>query len=713
MRKKRFLSCLLVVLLLAVFSVTLVACKERTSQLVTPEAPVASESSPGVGDLLLVMLEGMGKMDEDFVSMDFESEIKTNVGTVQNPIWDYRKFYLKGNFRPDSGDMEGEVELGLGVIATDANGNELADQSQNVELFLHNGRFYLRVGATALYLEDIDFNWIVEQLRKINGLQNLVDTILGSIPGLGLKDQKVNELIGIVAMLIFQIDNQMTTYNKDTGTGHIALKFNPDQLINTVVTALGGTSIDGVLAGLGMGLMLPDGNGGMKPYSIDDFLATLAFPNIDVYVEADIDNYNVVMETDANGNKGLQLHVYDWQTEYFHMNTGVMYNTTDAIKIIPDNIASYQPFGLLKLQFNTTITVDVNNVDVGKLVNFFAGTQFLPEGSLKLTANAGLTIKLDADIRLKEEPNSANPTQMDDKSIFLLELYGDNKEVPMVGLYLKDRKIYVNLDDAIKTTSGNIDIRPGNIVVDDVAVSKWLTYAMGIGTDFVSGLLDDLFPKKEADKDTQTFAAVSDIEFKDGYSINDLVLAVGHDDSGKTYISKTFGTILDIVRYTVGFEKFITWDAQTGDIKLTITNEFFHQLCSQFGINVNELATMKDFGAITLGIDLQKGSCYFDINLNKALFDESATEQSTLHARVELDNFRYGFGVREALLEKIDNATKDKKYIGNLKDFIYNAVDDLDIEFEAKLQIDKGIYNACLVYKSPRPRDRARYTMQS
>ncbi len=694
MRKKRFLSCLLVVLLLAVFSVTLVACKERTSQIVTPEAPVAGESAPSVGDLLLIMLKGMGKMDEDFVSMDFESEIKTNVGSVENPIWDYRKFYLKGNFRPDSGDDEGEVELGLGVIATDANGNERADQSQNFELFLHNGRFYMRVGTTALYLEDIDFNWIIEQLRKIDGLQNLVDTILGSIPGLGLKGT-VDELIGIVAMLIFQIDNQMTTYNTTTGTGHIALKFNPDQLIATIVTALGDTSIDGVLAGLGMGLMIPDGNGGMKPYSIDDFLATLAFPNIDVYVEADIENKKVVMDTDVNGNKGLQLHVYDWQTEYFHMSTGVIYSTTDAIKIIPDNIATYQPFGLLKFQFNTTITVDVNNVDVGKLINFFAGKQFLPENSLRLSANAGLTIKLDADIRLKEEPNSANPNQMDDKSIFLLELYGDNKDVPMVGIYLKDKKIYVNLDDAIKTESGNIDIRPGNIVVEGAEVSKWLTSAIGQLTGLVEGLMDDLFAKEEEDG-AQTFAAVNDIQFKDGYSLSDIVFPVGHDDNGKTYISKTFGTILDIVRYTIGFEDYIDWDAETGKIELKITNEFFHKLCNQFGINVNELATMKDFGLITLGIDLAKGSCYLDLDLNKAVFDESLSgdDQSVLHARVELDNFRYGFGHRDELLKKIDDATDGRAYIGNLKDFIYNAVDDLDIEFEAKLQIDKGIYNA-------------------
>lgn len=697
MRKKRFLSCLLVVLLLAVFSVTLVACKERVSQIVTPDAPVASEEEPTVGDLLLVMLKGMGNT-EDFVSMDFESEIKTNLGSVEKPVWDYRKFYLKGNFRPNSGDMEGEVQLGLGVIATDENGVEKADKSQNFELFLNNGRFYLRAGETTLYLEDIDFNWLIEQLRKIGGLQNLIDSIMGLIPGAGdaLGGTEVDELIGIVAMLIFQIDKQATTYNNDTGTGHISLKFNPDQLIDTVVKAIGGTSIDGLLAGYGMKLMLPDGNGGMRPYSIDDFLATLAFPNIDVYVEADIDNFNVVMEETANGYKGLQLHVYDWQTEYFHMSTGAFYSD-NVIDILPANIQEYVPFGLLKLQFNTNITLDVNNVDVGKLVNFFAGAGFLPEDSLILSANANITIKLDADIRLKEEPNSADPKQMDDKSVFLLEVYGDNKNTPMVGMYLKNRKVYVNLDDAIKTSSGNIDVRPGNIVVDGVAVSKWLTHALGLGTDFVSGLIDSIFektPTPDSDQEGATLSAVNDIKFKEGYSAKDIVLTVGHNDNGKTYISPAFGTILDIIRYTVGFEKYITYDKDTGIINFEINNKFFQQINSQFHINLSQFEDMQDFGAINLGVDLSKGMAYFDLDLSKALFDADSTEQSTFKARVELDNFRYGFSNRAALVDKIDKAIEGKQYIGNLKDFIYNAVDDLDLEFEAKLHFDEGMYNA-------------------
>ena len=59
-------------------------------------------------------------------------------------------------------------------------------------------------------MEDIDFKWLIEQLRKIDGLQNLVDTILGAVGDLGLGGTEVDELIKVVAMLIFEIDkNQM------------------------------------------------------------------------------------------------------------------------------------------------------------------------------------------------------------------------------------------------------------------------------------------------------------------------------------------------------------------------------------------------------------------------------------------------------------------------------------------------------------------------
>ena len=129
-------------------------------------------------------------------------------------------------------------------------------------------------------------------MRKIDGLQNLVDTILGAVGDLGLGGTEVDELIKVVAMLIFEIDNQVTTYDTTTGTGHIALKFNPDQLISTIVGALGGTSIDGILGGIGLTLKGPTG----EPIYIDDFLKTLAFPNIDVYVEADVENGDLVMQ---------------------------------------------------------------------------------------------------------------------------------------------------------------------------------------------------------------------------------------------------------------------------------------------------------------------------------------------------------------------------------------------------------------------------------
>ncbi len=693
MRKKRFLSCLLVILLLAVFSVTLVACQERVSQIVTPDA-VATKDMPGVGELLLIMLEGMGNK-EDFVSMDFDSVIKTNLNTktdengkpVGDPIWDYRRFYLKGNFKPDSGDLKGDVELGLGVIATDENGNEKPDKSQNFEIFLKNGRFYLRAAGTSLYLEDIDFNWLIEQLRKIGGLQNLVDTIIG-LTGLDLGDgasTKVNDLIGIVAMLIFQVDTKVTTYNKDSKTGHIALKFNPDQLIDTVVKAIGNTSIDGILEGVGMRLMLPDGEGGMKPYSLDNFLKTLHFPNINVYVEADVENGKLVMTDENNAINGLQLHVYDYKTDYFQMNTGVIYDSENGIEILPKNIEEFKPFGLLKFQFDTSIELEAKKVDVGKLVNFFAGSTFLPENSLIIDAEANITIKLDVDLRLKEEENS-----LDDKSIFLLEIFGDNKEEPMAGLYLRNNKIYINLDDAIKTENGNIDIKPGNIVVDGVTVTKWVSHALSLATDAVEQLMDEFFGKKSKSSATTFAEPVSDIQFKDGYSLDDFVLTIGHNDEGEAYVSKTMGTILDIIRYTIGFEEFIIVNENNdGRIYLNINNKFFHKLCSQFNINVKELAEMQDFGVIQLGIDLAKESAFFTLDLGKAVGADSS-----LNASIVVSNFRYGFSAREILMKKIEKATDGRDYIGNVKDLIYNAVDDLDFEFGAKLHLDKGVYNA-------------------
>ena len=85
MRKKRFIACLLAVLLIAVLSVTLVACKEKNSDINLPNVPASTEEAPAAGDLLLVMLKGMGTEDE-FVNMDFESFITTHLKTENGEI---------------------------------------------------------------------------------------------------------------------------------------------------------------------------------------------------------------------------------------------------------------------------------------------------------------------------------------------------------------------------------------------------------------------------------------------------------------------------------------------------------------------------------------------------------------------------------------------------------------------------------------------------
>lgn len=727
MGKKRFIACLLIVLLITVLSVSLVACKEKNASITLPDVPPAEATSLGAGDLLLVMLESMGA-SEDFAHMSFESIIKTNYAkpTENNPnpkpIWQYNKFYLKGNFKLGDEYDPGAVEIGLGVLACDEDGNAYTDDraKNNIEFFLQNGCFYLTVKDTAFYLEDIDFAWIIEKVNQIGIFtdpDNLVGTILGAIPDLPIEETSIADLIQLVSMLTFSIDNKLTTYDPDTEMGHIALKFNPDQLIKTVIGALGGTSIDSLLGGYGMQLMIPSGQIDeatgepiMNPVSIDNFLKTLAFPPIDVYVEAEFNEYGMDM------GYGLQLNVYDNiyaeegaedSRDYFHMVTSAKFDM-EYEDFIKENIKDYVPFGLLKLRFDTEFELNVNKLDVSKLVNLFAGYEFLPEGGdLEITVNTGFVLKLDADLRLKE---------VDDKdlSLLLIELYdkekydaakknGDeelSKLDPIIGIYLRNRQIFVNLDGLPKGDTVALNIE--NLCISGANVSQWITKALDLAKNELSKIIDQYFPVQDDSTGyalTQAFATTSDST--SDYS--KVVYSIGHDAKGTSYISPAIGTIIDILRYTIGFEDFISHKDNV--IKVWIDQYFVAHLCDQFSINIPGLENGGvDFGKIELGINVNETgieNVYLDIAL-KNLFDVTG--------RVELVDLHYGLdkdGHRKVLDQKITNALTttdddgnnvEKTYISNVKDLIYSALNDLDLEFEASLHFDEGDYNISNIF---------------
>lgn len=734
MGKKRFIACLLIVLLLAVCAVTLVACKEKSADILLPDVPPADATAPGPGDLLLVMLEAMGAEDE-FTNMNFESIIKTNFEVNNARVTMYYKFYLKGNFKLESENDPGGLELGLGLIACkDEHGTESEDKSNNFEIFFKEGGFYLSIGETAFYLEDVDFRWLYEQIDQI-GIFTDPDILVGTIinaTGLEMEDTGVADLIQLVSMLIFQIDNKLTTYDMDTGSGHIALKFNPDQLINTIIAALGGTSIDSVLGGFGMKLMLPTGetleNGEpeMKAVSIDNFLKTLKFPNIDVYVEADFDGYYMDMD------KGLKLGVYsniydDDRIEYFEMITSASFEAGKYEDFIGDKIKNYKPFGLLKLRFDTEIQLSVNKLDIGKIVNLFAGYEFLPaNGDLEITVSTDFVIKLDLDLRLKEVNGQ-------DLSLLLFELYdGDdyrkNKEAgtletlqPLFGLYLRDRQIFVNLDNI--PGGEHLSINVGNVRVGGANVTQWLSKAVDMLTGELEKIIDQYFPEKKGQKDSQTFGLVNSYNGVELPDKSQVVFAIGHNSEGESYISPALGTILDILRYSTGFEDSITHKDNV--IQVLINQVFVKTLHENFGLNIPALGNGDvDFGYISLDINVNKTGIE-DIRINirlKDLFD--------VQGQIVMDNVRYGWGHREYLEKSIiyatseKNATGDlvdkdgaiipnfrnleldalleqvvsKKYISNVKDLIYNAINDLDLEFAASLHFDEGDYNISKIF---------------
>lgn len=698
MRKKKFIACFLVVLVLAVSAVTLVACKDKNPSIDFPNVPpTSSVETPGVGDLLLTMLKGMGTTDE-YVSMNFESDITTFNGGVA----DKRKFYLKGNFKPNAETGISSVELGLGVLCE-------KDPTQDFEIFLKDGRFYMKVAERLLYLQDVDFRWIIQQLSKIDGLQDLVNTIMGLLP-IDIPSTDVDELIGLVAMLIFQVDTGATTYVPaippegtpesekakylQKGTGHISLKLNPDQLIGTVVGALGGLSIDSVLNDFGFALKLPNSEGNFEVVSIDAFLKTLAFPNVDVYVEADVENGNIIMGDMENGRRGLKMHIYDYAGEYFQMSTDSGF-TNEAIEFLPSNLKEYMPFNLLKLQFNTTFNLDIDRLDVGKLVNYFTGKKdFLPADSLILSASAGLTVEIDADIRMKENEDGT------DGSLLSIEIYGDDKEEPMIGIYLMDTILYIDLDNVLSAQSPDkefdVAVCPGKIKFEGINLANWISEGINYVKDIVDGLLDSIFPPKSDTanaKSRSTFGLVSDdIEFRDGYSSDDIVLAVGNGKNG-AYISDAFGTILDVIRYTTAFEKFLTYDKEEGIINFKVNHEFLQQLNEQFKLRIPELENMKDFGSADIGINLKDKNVYLGLDVHAP---EGEDGFGRFKADIKLDQFEYGFSRHDQLKKKISdivNKEDSKPYVNNLVDLIKSAMNDIDLEFRGALEIDPGVYS--------------------
>lgn len=638
MSKKKFFICFLVLIMVAVSAVSLVACADPTSKLDPGQNPAGEEPAPG--DLLWKVLMSMGSED-GFVSMDFNSTIKTKVGDG----YDERKAYLKGNFKADPNASAKDVQLGFGVVSSDG--------KERVEFFLDKGKFYINAGGKSLYLEDVDFRWLIEQIQKISSIDDLLGKVLSLIPNLDLPSLKIKDLISMVSLLIFQVEEY--TFDKNTGIETINLRFVPDQLIETVKGLLSETDLDGALATAGIDL----------GFSLNDYIASFTFPKVKVNITASLKNGRLF-------DGGIvELNVNDYIDDIFNMQTNSVFKN-EAIDFIPENISTYVPFGLLKLRFDTTFALEANNVDVGKIVNFFAGKQMLPEGKdgLILNADLGLTVKLKVDIRLKEVENEEG--ELTDESKLLLEIYGKhNPSAPMLGVYLQNSEIYVNIDNLINMAEGNIKLAPKNIKFSSLNLSKYLSNLIEQAKNVVSELMDKVF-----------------VQNPDSQEAQKTVLTVASTEEGKSYISPTLGTIIDLIRNATGFGDFITTDNDS--IDLTFNNELLAKIKEKYGVNIPDY---EDFGKAVLSVQLG------EYGLDNISLTLDMKNQFGLSGLIKIENFMYGF--KDENIDKlIPEAIKGKEYVSNARDLIFSAMDDIDMQLGLNLKVPKGTYNLAFIFES-------------
>lgn len=644
MRKNKLLF-IFVLLLLVVLAFTFVACSTTYSNIEIDEGDDDEYEDISASTLLMQTIQALGS-SEDFVGMNFDSEIKVSDG---NGGYDIRNFYIKGNFYTEE-DNE-YIELGLGVLDEEGSG---------IEFFLKNGRLFVKTGDLSLYIQDIDFNWLIEQIKKLESVDTVLEKVLSLLP-IDLPGLNFETIIGLLGPLLFEVDD----YSVDGMTENISLKIVPDMLIDTVKGLLADVDIDAALANLGINL----------GFSLNDLIQNFTFPAVDIYLKATINNGV------ANDNSFAFVIANDIEEDIFRMSSTSGF-TAEKVEFIPDNIAEYVPFGLLKFQFDTTISLEGKNVDVAKIVNMFAGTNMLPEGDLILNADLGLSAKLVSNIRIK--PNFDDPKNKDDllydESMFLFEIYSKhNPAVPLLGAYLKNNNIYINIDNVLNMFGENISLAPKNIIVKDLFLSQFLYDWLEAGKNTLAGIIDQVFPKDGGE------ATISQ---------ESVVLSIAVDGDGKQYISPTIGSIIDLVRNVSGFGDYIAYDDNSIDV--TVNSQLFEDIKNRFGV---EMPDIPDFGSVVLSVE------FSDVGLDNISLTADLQEKFDIFGKITIDNIKYGLldedynGTLEKLSAKIEKAIAGKNYTSNLKELIFSAIDDIDASLNIKVTLPAGRYDLSDVVK--------------
>lgn len=617
---RKFLTFLILILVVALSAGMLVACVPESKH----ENKNLAEKVPA-GDVINLLMNA-GNPDTDYYAFEFTSDI-----TVSG---DTKKVYFAGNMGGETAELAFKLNN--------------ADDSNIFAMYIDEGVFYLSIPGHVTYmLEDIDFEWIVNQFEGVGSIDNILSMI--EISGLPVELQ-IDAIIQLVSALFMKT----TVY-----------EFEGDKLFAEVKFDI--AAIVEIITGLGDSLPLP--------IDIAGLLGGVDFSGVDIRIGATLVGGEIVQgEYDAypkyegaSLDGDVYINVTNQSSNVANVTLKTSYSN-EPIGIIPEDIKNAKPFNLGRLAFDANIDLNANNFDVASFVNSIVGEEVLPENLIIINTKEDLMLKVRLDLKLKPESDGS------DDSIGYIELYNKNDmSKVLLGIYLKDTNLYINAENLL-LSEANAPVLT-NFVVENVHVSSFLSAQI----DSLKKTIEDLV----ADINGGTVTPKGSPE--------SVVVGVSSESN---HLSPTISSIITLASKLAGFENNIKVDGDS--IVATIDKNFFDILNTKYGANIY----VGDFGKADISINFaEKGLDSLGLSI--------VDNKNNNPINILLDNFTYGI-INENYLDRINEMIESAEYITSVDNLLLEMLSEFSVS--GKLLIDtndtsidiRNIVNSILILSGQR-----------
>lgn len=496
MRNKKFYVLTAVILLLVfLFSLTLLACEKK--QQPSEDTPSGDGSGTGPDDGTGPGDGGDGG-DEDDKPPVYAYDVKEALSYIaQAAPSEYASVVMTGIVTANGKEYElslktnfSEDDLQVAFKLTDK-----SDGSVEMGIYVINSKLFIQTAdGTVLHIAEADIGYVLDIIDKApDKIKDLLDGVLADL------NMTTDDVLDLVVSMLMPY---MNGYSSEKVDGVLNEYFTIDieltKLMGSIVGILGGLDLDidfdlsvisDVIA------VLPKYDGQLKVTVSDGVITDCAIKVID--------------KNEGNsGNTAAEL------------NATVEFNSTGVDLNLPEGMENYKEFSIGNINADFSLKIDTGSegLDLGALIDSFLGDKAM-FGQGVLVLNAGVDYTLDAKVSL--DSNLEGTTV--DNNLISLSLKAGGKE--FAKLNYVDGVFYVSVEDQIK-------------VAVELDLAAQINSLVKLVTDAIDNALGTQFREDTA-----------------GVSIASVSLA---SSDGDVIIYSDWQTVINKILGIAGFEQFVT-----------------------------------------------------------------------------------------------------------------------------------------------------------